>query len=75
MSLHAPLTKLHDFPYDLPEARLQALVELLDGYGRPFMLTSSKTASGLGLLRRIVLIFKSTHPQLRSMAGYGMFPP
>ena len=65
MSLHAPLTKLHDFPYDLPEARLQALVELLDGYGRPFMLTSSKTASGLGLLRRIVLIcLKNTKGQV-----------
>ncbi len=31
-------------------------MELLEGYGRPFMLTSRKTASKLGLLRRIVLI-------------------
>ena len=48
--------KIQDGPYDLPEERLQNLVELLEGYGRPFMLTSLKTASKLGLLRRIVLI-------------------
>jgi len=50
------LKKIPDGPYDLPEDRLQNLVELLEGYGRPFMLTSLKTASKLGLLRRIVLI-------------------
>lgn len=49
-------TKIPDGPYDLPPARLGRLVELLEGYGRPFMLTSLKTASRLGLLRRIVLI-------------------
>ena len=49
-------TKIHDGPYDLPTERLSRLVELLEGYGRPFMLTSLKTASKLGLLRRIVLI-------------------
>lgn len=65
MSLHVPLNTIHDFPYDLPETRLQPLVELLDGYGRPFMLTSPKTASGLGLLRRIVLIcLKNTKGQV-----------
>lgn len=48
--------KIQDEPYDLPEERLQNLVELLEGYGRPFMLTPLKTASKLGLLRRIVLI-------------------
>ncbi len=41
------------------------LVELLDGHGRPFMLTSLKTASKLGLLRRIVLIcLKNTRGQV-----------
>jgi ADP-ribose pyrophosphatase YjhB (NUDIX family) len=48
--------KIQDGPYDLPEERLHELVELLEGYGRPFMLTPLKTASKLGLLRRIVLI-------------------
>ena len=52
-----PLSKkIQDGPYDLPHERLQNLVELLEGYGRPFMLTPLKTASRLGLLRRIVLI-------------------
>jgi len=48
--------KIIDGPYDLSEKRLKGLVELLEGYGRPFMLTPLKTASKLGLLRRIVLI-------------------
>ena len=48
--------KIQDGPYDLPAVRLEKLVELLEGYGRPFMLTSQKMASRLGLLRRIVLI-------------------
>ena len=39
------LKRLPDAPYDLPAARLQKLVELLEGYGRPLMLTSPKTAS------------------------------
>ena len=47
---------LPDDPYGLPESQLQHLVELLDGYGRPFMLTSRTTATRLGLLRRVVLI-------------------
>ena len=58
-------TKILDGPYDLPPARLGRLVELLEGYGRPFMLTSLKTASKLGLLRRIVLIcFKDTRNRI-----------
>lgn len=59
------LKKIQDSPYDLSPARLQRLVELLEGYGRPFMLTSLKTASRLGLLRRIVLIcLKNTRGQV-----------
>jgi len=56
MSAKPAIKKFQDDPYDLPPAKLQKLVELLEGYGRPFMLTSLKTASKLGLLRRIVLI-------------------
>lgn len=60
-----PLKNIPDAPYDLPAPRLQKLVELLEGYGRPFMLTSLKTASRLGLLRRIVLVcLKNTRGQV-----------
>ena len=56
MCARPSIKKIQDGPYDLPEERLHSLVELLEGYGRPFMLTPLKTASKLGLLRRIVLI-------------------
>lgn len=60
-----PLKNIPDAPYDLPAPRLRKLVELLEGYGRPFMLTSLKTASRLGLLRRIVLVcLKNTRGQV-----------
>lgn len=65
MSIPRSFAGIQDSPYRLPKARLQTLVELLEGYGRPFMLTSLKTASGLGLLRRIVLIcLKNTKGQV-----------
>ena len=65
MSFRPLLKHLPDAPYDLPAARLQKLVELLEGYGRPLMLTSPKTASRLGLLRRIVLVcLKNTRGQV-----------
>lgn len=60
-----PVDPFTDGPYDLPQARLKKLVELLEGFGRPFMLTSPRTASRLGLLRRIVLIcLKNTRGQV-----------
>ena len=56
---------MQDGPYDLPPEKLQNLVELLEGYGRPFMLTPLKTASRSGMLRRIVLIcLKNTKGQV-----------
>lgn len=56
MSVRISLKKIQDVPYDLPLTQLGKLVELLEGYGRPFMLTPPKTAARLGLLRRIILI-------------------
>ncbi len=65
MPFRPPLKNIPDAPYDIPAPRLQKLVELLDGYGRPLMLTSLKTASRLGLLRRIVLVcLKNTRGQV-----------
>ena len=65
MSVPPSFSSITDSPYDLPPERLLKLVELLEGYGRPLMLTSPKTASGLGLLRRIVLIcLKNTRGQV-----------
>lgn len=48
--------RMQDGPYRLPSALLLQVVELLDSYGHPFILTSPKTASRLGLLRRAVLV-------------------
>ena len=65
MRFHPYLKYIQDSPYPLSPIRLQHLVELLEGYGRPFMLTSLKTASKLGLLRRIVLVcLKNTKGQV-----------
>ena len=65
MSCRSVLKNIADAPYDIPIAHLQKLVELLDGYGRPLMLTSLKKASHLALLRRIVLVcLKNTRGQV-----------
>ena len=53
---HRLISFLPDAPYGLSPAQLQHKVELLDAYGRPFMLTSRATATRLGLLRRVVLV-------------------
>lgn len=56
MPFHPSLKTLSDSPHDLPSDRPGKLVELLEGYGRPLMLTVPGMASVLDLLRRIVLI-------------------
>ena len=59
------LSSLPDGPYALPPSQLQQLVELLDAYGRPFILTSQSLASSLGLLHRVVLVcLKNTRGQV-----------
>lgn len=56
MPFHPSLKTLSDSPHDLPSDRPGKLVELLEGYGRPLMLTVPGMASALDLLRHIVLI-------------------
>ena len=65
MSEKTSFLSVQDGPYNLPPEKLQELVELLEGYGRPFMLTPLKTASRSGMLRRIILIcLKNTKGQV-----------
>lgn len=58
-------SSLPDGPYSLPTSQLQRLVELLDVYGRPFMLTPLTLAPSLGLLYRVALTcYKNTRGQV-----------
>ncbi len=61
--LHSSLSS--NGSYELPFSQLQHLVELLDVYGRPFMLTPLTLAPSLGLLYRVALTcFKNIQGQV-----------